>query len=676
MRVQARKSAAGYPARALLILLLGFSGSPMAASAPGDTAVLPAARARAAGGPATVPGVQALSVEVLARHQNLADALKAVPGFRVRTQSGLGGYAETWFRGSDGRQLSVYLDGMPLNSSLDPAVDLGKIPVLSIRGMEVDKGGFGSQAGPEGGLAAIRLSTFPLGSAPVSVTGRLSSFGGQEAALAAKAGSGNAAFHLDAGVDGARNDHPFPTDNGTLYVGSDDFGDRMRNNAYAARRLGLAWRRSGSGGRLLAVGARWDDHRKEYPGLYTGGSKAYTAGEDLHLHADWRDTLPLGPLRGFSLGALGRATSDGFRDPGKTLGFRTFSLDREGRLLSASAALLADLPRKARLRLGARAGWEESRSEETEEFREWQPPDAARSFLEPSAALEAPLFKEDGIGALRARAEAVWTREALETRDRVGLASSRSEVPLERTDWARTLRAGMAWTPEAHAAGPRFAGFLAEWESVERFPVFHEILGDNNGVQKNLGLRPQATYGASLEASAAWGSVRVTGGPFWQHGRDPIRLGPLGASNFLRFGNGVAWRSYGLEARLDASGARWRLGNALTAARPAVLAGSAAGNLPAWHSRIENLADLSVSPLPSLWLDADLEFRSAYHPDDLNLPGTRRPPESVAGAGVRWRRKRLEASLRADNLGDSHYRDFAYSPKSGRRYAFRLSMNP
>jgi hypothetical protein len=648
------------------------AGSPPRDSAeakamPRDTLELPRSRSRAAA--ASVPGVQILSLEDLRRHENLADALKAVPGFRVRSQSGLGGYSEAWFRGSDGRHLAVYLDGVPLNSSLEPSVDFGKLPVLMIREMTVDKGGLSAEDGPEGASASIRLSTFPSGGAPLSLTGRLSSFGGQETALAAKAGTGDAALYASAGLQAARNDYPFPTDNGTAFVREDDFIREIRNNAYAGRWLNLSWRSLGEGGRLRSLSLRYDAHRKEYPGLYTDLSRAYTEREEIRLHGAWRDSLPFGALTGFSAALEAGWQADAFRDPAQSLGYDSYSLERDGRRFAAQAAVSASLPAGIRARIGSRAGFESADSREPGGFRAYPPPDAARAFVEPSLALSLPLPR-----GLSARAEAVLVRERLESEDVSGLARDRAPAPFTRDGGSETFRLGLAWTAPRHA-GP-WRGALAELEAVGRLPALYELLGDNNGVHKNMDLGAQRSLGASLEGSASLGPFALTAGPFWQVLRDPIRLAPRGSGNFLHFVNGADSRIFGFELRLVAEGARWRLSDALTASRPEILAGPAAGNLPAYASAVQNQAEASLALLPPLWADVDLEFRSPYYPDDLALGGTRRPAESLWGAGLRYRKRRLQAALRADNLADRHYRDFAYSPKSGRRYSFRLSINP
>jgi hypothetical protein len=159
-----------------------------------------------------------------------------------------------------------------------------------------------------------------LGNSPVSVTGRLSSFGGQEGALAARAPAGGlpggGSFHLAAGWQAARNGYPYPSDNGTAYVAGDDHWREMGNNAYRGSWLGLTWRDEGRG-RTRSLGARWDAYRKEYPGVYTGGSRAFTDRGDLVLHGRMRDSLEsacLGLVDGVAASFSARFARDAFRD--------------------------------------------------------------------------------------------------------------------------------------------------------------------------------------------------------------------------------------------------------------------------------------------------------------------------------------------------------------------------
>ena len=139
-----------------------------------------------------------------------------------------------------------------------------------------------------------------------------------------------------------------------------------------------------------------------------------------------------------------RFARDAFRDPDRSLGYATYSLDRDSRILAASLGASARLPAGAALKAGSRGGYEESDSREAPGFREQLPPDARRWHAEPYAALSAPLGE-----ALALRAEAILARERLESRNLAGVAGSRKAVPFERDAGAATWRALLAWSPPA-----------------------------------------------------------------------------------------------------------------------------------------------------------------------------------------------------------------------------------
>lgn len=637
-------------------------GARQQAQAPGDTLVLPQARAERT--LASDPGRVVVSEADLHRGLNLAEALKAVPGFRVRAQSGLGGYAETWFRGTDGRQITVYLDDVPLTSSLEPAADLGRISPLMIREMIVEKDA--GPGDPDGGAAAIRLSTVPLGSSPVTVTGRLSSFGGREGALGAKAGRGPWALYLSGGAVSAENDFPYPSDNGTTFNGSDDARPVMENNAFRDGWGSLAWRREGEAGSFGALGISADIQRKRYPGIYTSVSRAYTDRGEISLHGGFADARPEGALARLSGAASARFSSDAYRDPGRTLGYRSYALDRSMRFFSAAAGAELRAPSAFTLELGSRAGYETSDSRSSEGFLPYSAPDAERLSVEPFARLR----RSRGRWSAAAEGIVEWARENSETV--AGTIGAPEPEPYSHDAVGATGRISLAWD------GGAFGRWKAEAERLQRLPSLFERLGDNNGVRKNMDLEPQEVEGYSLAGEIAAGPARFTGGPFLQINRKPVRLAPLGAADFLHFVNGADYAALGWETRCDAEGPRWRAGESVTLTLPRILAGqgSLSGNMPAYASALESLADVSFSPLPTLWLDLDWEYRTPYYPGDLNLAGTRREAESLIGAGVRWRKRRIEAGLRADNLLGAYYQDFAYSPESGRRFAFQISMNP
>src|SRR5690606_33114369 len=149
-------------------------------------------------------GVHHLDGEALRRFATLEDALASLPGFRTRSQDGLGGYSELRFRGARAAQIEVTVDGVRLNQDGDAAPDLGRWPVLWFSSLEA--GATTGGAGP-GSLARIDLATGAGDEENVSVRGRLGSFGAAEGAVSAATRA--AGWNWSVGVQGqaARNDY-------------------------------------------------------------------------------------------------------------------------------------------------------------------------------------------------------------------------------------------------------------------------------------------------------------------------------------------------------------------------------------------------------------------------------------------------------------------------------------
>ena len=86
-------------------------------------------------------------------------------------------------------------------------------------------------------------------------------------------------------------------------------------------------------------------------------------------------------------------------------------------------------------------------------------------------------------------------------------------------------------------------------------------------------------------------------------------------------------------------------------------------------------AELFWLPLDGLRAGPVLDYRGAYFPGDANIAVARRDAEWEWGAHASWVRGPARAALDLRNLTDRTTRDFAYSPRSGRSWAFTLSLN-
>ena len=87
----------------------------------------------------------------------VADALETAAGVRIQRLGGLGGWSTVSIRGSSSRQVSVYLDGIPLNPDGATALNLSELPTTAFERIEVYRGNPPPQFGaaPMGGVVNL-----------------------------------------------------------------------------------------------------------------------------------------------------------------------------------------------------------------------------------------------------------------------------------------------------------------------------------------------------------------------------------------------------------------------------------------------------------------------------------------------------------------------------------------
>jgi hypothetical protein len=663
-------------------LLPAFSapGAEVPARVHADSAVLELPAAEVTGSPDgdVDAAVYRLDAAALRRFATLEEALDALPGFRVRRQGGLGGYSELSFRGARGSQVDIYVDGIRLNQDGDAAPDLSKWPLLWFTSLEA-RAGFGPEGSGTGALARVDLSTRDESRA--NFQGRAGSFGAAEAALSAQAPVG-AGWKLSVGAQGqgARNDYPYFSDNGTAYNPGDDGVVRMDNNAYRSRGVRAALRREEAASRQT-VSVLWLDSRKEYPGIFPGDARAYTR------RSDWLGAWRLERFEGrlpWEIGLQARRFEDAYRDPGQSLGYLSYESARLSTSGEGDARARLQLAPRLGARADARLRAEETKPRVTPYSAAYSSPDATRGEAQGGLAADLDLTppgnraRTHASASLEARGSLVRFRaEGLRSfpDTAAGLIASKDYRPT-------ALRASLQWGTGAQALR-HTVGFQGRLE--ERAPTSGELLGDNVGVLSKMDLRPEqaralsfshALTGASSRA-AAKASVQST--VFWNDYRDPIRLKAHGASSFMRYENDADYRSLGFEAQASAGLRLAEASLSLTWQDLSVTEGFYKGNRPAYQSPVEIHAEFFIKPPAKSPARAGMlaDFRSAYYPGDANVPDSRRAAEWELGAHADAQLGTggpLRLAFDARNLTGRHYRDFAYSPRSGRSYSLSLSF--
>jgi outer membrane cobalamin receptor len=670
-------------ATVLLAVIVPVAAAASTAPSSTDTLDLPAAEARAANPPATAAGVYRLDGESLRRFATLEDALASLPGFRVRRQGGLGGYSELSFRGARATSVEVYVDGARLNQDGDGAPDLSKWPSLWFSSLEARTGFDAAAAGSAGpgSLARIDLSTRTEHAAEVHARG--GSFGTGEAAaqVQTRGGQRGTDWRWTLGVEGqaARNDYPVFSDNGTVYNTDDDATWNMDNNAYQSRGARAAARHAdGAGSQTFSI--LWLESRKEYPGIFPSSSHAYAT------RTDWLGAWRLSHLEGrvtWETGAQARRFEDSYRDPDQTLGYLSHEAARLSHAVEGDARVQADLfsrPRSLLLsrllsRLTARADTrvrgEESESVATPYSRPHATPDARRGEVQFGAALDAG-FAEGASATVEARQSLVRFRA-----DGLRAQSDTATARIASVDSRPVaLRGAVQWKSTTSQS----LSMIARLE--QRAPASGELLGDNLGIRAKLDLRPEETRGvslvheaaASLRGAAPW-TIGAQSTAFWNDYRDPIRLKAHGASAFMRHENDADYRALGTETLITLNSPLAEASASVTWQDASIAEGLYKGNRPAHESAVESHAEAFVKPFPGIRLGMLADFRGPYHPGAANIPDARRDAEWELAAHAGLARGPARLALDVRNLFDQRYRDFVYSPRSGRSWSLTVSAN-
>jgi len=199
------------------------------------------------------------------RVTSVAEVLASTVGVKVRRLGGLGSYSTISVRGSTSEQVTVYLDGIPLNTALGGGVDLSTLPLSNIVEMEVHRG-TSSSGSAMGGTVYIRtLETDTVSSQAGTVS--WGSFDTRGVSAVVKGYRSRNRFLLIADHTSSDSDFSFLDDNGTEYNLADDESAARRNSDFSSMGLLGKWERPvGETARVFAQGNAYRS-RQGIPGI-------------------------------------------------------------------------------------------------------------------------------------------------------------------------------------------------------------------------------------------------------------------------------------------------------------------------------------------------------------------------------------------------------------------------
>lgn len=473
-----------------------------------------------------------------APRDGLAEALAAAPAVHVRSLGGLGQFGAVSIRGSAPQQVGMFLDGVPVGSSMAGLVDTGEVPIDGVSRIEIHRGyvpiAYGASA--IGGAIDLVGATAITGA---RVEGGLGSWWTRRVGARIGVGPSRTRFGVGATYAGSTGGFPFYDDRGTIASGDDR----------TTRRVGNAYDRTVAQLRLDARRGRWRIGVHELAMIRRAGVPGPGSAQAVAAHNDHVTSRSIVRARRELGGAGGRiewlagvgVEGRRFRDPGGEVGVgvddqRTTSLD-----LYLSPRWRTPLWRSAYLGVVADGRAERIAVDQRIARTDGAPDgDATR--------------RRDALGAGLELEQFAWgDRIRLVPAIRVDAVVSRFAVAAGHGEQDDGGRDDVAWSPSPRM-GARAA--LLPWLTLRasigryfRAPTLVELFGDRGYFVGNEALGPErglvADGGLSIAVERRAGSLTGHVAGFWVRSRDLIQWVSAGA--VARPENVAGARTRGLE---------------------------------------------------------------------------------------------------------------------------------
>lgn len=230
---------------------------------------------------------QALSVikpdEWIGTNKTLADVVAEQTGVQTRRYGGTGSFQTVTIRGVQGNEVLVLLDGIPLNSAMGGAVDLGAINPDRIGEIEVYKGMAPGEFGGNslGGVINLKSKSSMNGQS-LSARMSLGAYGYQKYSMET-----NHSFSDKSRIFGSLNyaksdnDWPYLDRNKTPYNGADDKIRKVENHHYNFFEARIHPSFYMPGGRTLATGIAYSLSETGIPASEGSTNRTAKHGQDL-----------------------------------------------------------------------------------------------------------------------------------------------------------------------------------------------------------------------------------------------------------------------------------------------------------------------------------------------------------------------------------------------------------
>lgn len=197
----------------------------------------------------------------------VSDILGDTTGVQIRQIGGYGGYSAVNLRGTGGKQVNLYLDGMLINSAQNGGADLNLIPSAILQRIELYPDFTPIQLGSANIGGAINLVTLDVFEPMRELSVAQGSFGLERYSLVASDTFGNWNFLVGADTESADNDYDVFNDNNTEFNLEDDRWEQQNNSQFEQNAVLVKVGRHFSNNQKLEMLANWNNSEKGIPSI-------------------------------------------------------------------------------------------------------------------------------------------------------------------------------------------------------------------------------------------------------------------------------------------------------------------------------------------------------------------------------------------------------------------------
>ncbi len=199
---------------------------------------------------------------------DLANVIENTNGIQLRKSGGIGNFVSISIRGKSADQVTVYLDGMPINNASGGSVDLSRIPINQIARIDIYKDNLPVEFSEVANGGVINIITHRSNEKKINLSFTAGSFQTKQSDFNVATNIENWEIMSSGGYLESKNNFPFNFENNTFLNPNDDqIQNRNNNEVYQFNFFGKAVNEINDTSRIYFQGDYFDK-KKNIPTIY------------------------------------------------------------------------------------------------------------------------------------------------------------------------------------------------------------------------------------------------------------------------------------------------------------------------------------------------------------------------------------------------------------------------